>query len=318
MSVEVDDARRQWLSELYAVNSAAVFNQCRRMLRDPEEAADATQEIFLRAATSLSENVRGAEAGAWLNTVARNYCIDLIRRRKRLGSVVTTLAATADALDESVESVHDRELLLAVLPRLGVRERQALWQSAVEDLPLSEIARSLGVSYLAAAQLLHRARRRALALATRLAIILGLARLGRAARRSKLLQQSRQVAAVVVLPVAIGLAVVSSAPPQLATRAHAQPQPRAAVAQLPPPAIRNEVPPVNGTLPATGPPPLSASLPAAVVLAPHISAPPVKSAVSAAVVKATPAPAAVDRDKDHGKGRDRDDAPHRHGGGHGK
>ena len=311
MSVEVDDARRQWLSELYAANSAAVYKQCRRMLKDPEEAADATQEIFLRAATSLSESVRGPEAGAWLNTVARNYCIDLIRRRKRLGSAMTTLRATADAPAKSVESVDDRELLLAVLPRLSPRERRALWQSAVEDLPLSEIARSLGISYLAAAQLIHRARRRALALATRLAIILGLARLGRAARRSKLLQHSQQVAAVVALPVAIGLIVVSSAAPQVTTRAHAQ-------SQRPSPAIQNPAPPGNGALPATGPPPVAAQLPAAAVLTRPPSATTVKPPVPAAPVKPTPAPAPADRDKDHGKGHDRDDAPHTHGGGHGK
>ena len=317
MSVEVDDARRQWLSELYSANSAAVFKQCRRMLKDPEEAADATQEIFLRAATALSESVRGAEAGAWLNTVTRNYCIDLIRRRKRFGSAMTTLAATSDAPAESVESVDDRQLLLAVLPRLSPRERRALWQSAVEDLPLAEIARSLGISYLAAAQLLHRARRRALAVATRLAIILGLARLGRVARRSRLLQNTQQLAAVVVLPVAMGLIIVSSAAPMAPTRAHAQ-SPPLRTANRPPPAILKPAPPINGTLPATGPPPVAARLPATAVLARPPSATTVKSPAPAAPVKPMPPPTPADRDKDHGKGRDRDDATHPHGGGHGK
>lgn len=314
MTVEVDDGRRRWLAELYHVNSAAVFKQCRRLLKDPDDAADATQEIFLRAATSLSEDVAASQAGAWLNTVARNYCIDLIRRRKRFGSALTTLGATAVAPVESVETVEDRELLLAVLPRLGVRERQALWQSAVEDLPLSEIARSLGVSYLAAAQLLHRARRRALALATRLAIILGLAQVGRAMRRSRVVQHAQQLAAIVVLPVAIGLAVVISAPPPLSIQAHAQSHRPTAIAPAPPPPIQNPAPPVNGAAPATGPAPVAAALPATPTL--PASTTPVKSGVSAATAKPTPGPAPVDRDKDHGKGHDRDDATHTHGGGH--
>lgn len=315
MTVEVDDGRRQWLAELYHVNSAAVFKQCRRLLKDPDDAADATQEIFLRAATSLSEDVAASEAGAWLNTVARNYCIDLIRRRKRFGSALTTLGATADAPVDSVESVEDRELLLAVLPRLGIRERQALWQSAVEDLPLSEIARSLGVSYLAAAQLLHRARRRALTLATRLAIILGLAGVGRAVRRARALQHAQQLAAVVALPMAIGLVVVSSAPPQPPIRAQAQSPPPKTATQRPPPTVQNPAPPVSGALPATGPAPVAAALPAAVLPA---STTAVKSGVSAATAKPTPMPAPVDRDKDHGTGRDRDDVAHTPGGGHGK
>ena len=319
MTVDVSEARQQWLSELYKANSAAVFYQCRRLLKSPEDAADATQEIFLRAATSLSQDLGAPQARAWLNTVARNYCIDLIRRRERLGVAVTTLAATADAPVSSVQSVEDRELLLAILPRLGERERQALWQSAVEDLPLTEIARSFGISYLAAAQLLHRARRRALLLATRLAIILGLARLSQAWRRSRFIQLGQQVAAVVALPVAVALLAISSSAEKPPTRAHAQ----APVAFAS--AGHSQKAPVKGTLPATGPPASSPSLPAPMVaLAPPVRASGVEAATVVAAPKPVtvtvkpvppPTPAPVDRDKDHGKGHDRDDLAHKHTGG---
>ena len=312
MTVNVTEVRRQWLTELYEANSAAVFNQCRRLLKSPEDAADATQEIFLRAATSLSETVEAPQARAWLNTVARNYCIDLIRRRERLGTAMATLGATADAPGDSVESVDDRAMLLAILPKLGERERQALWQSAVEDLPLSAIARTFGISYLAAAQLLHRARRRALVLATRLAVVLGLLRFGQAARKSRWLRQTQQVAAVVAIPAVTALLIVTSAPPQHVVQAQAK-TPAHAVAVAP-----TQPAPATGPLPATGPAPTPAKAPPPAVAAvpPAVVAPVKSAAVRTAPVKPvtpvqpSPAPAPVDRDKDHGKGRDRDDLPH--------
>jgi len=75
---QLTDARRRWLSELYEANSAAVFNQCRRLLTSREDAADATHEVFLRAAASLSEDPNTPQARAWLITVARNHSIDAV------------------------------------------------------------------------------------------------------------------------------------------------------------------------------------------------------------------------------------------------
>jgi RNA polymerase sigma-70 factor (ECF subfamily) len=300
VTVNLDDARRQWLSELYEANVAAVFNQCRRLLRSPEDAADATQEVFLRAAASLSEPPHSSEARRWLTTVARNYCIDVLRRRERFGTAVATLAATADGADEGVQSVEDRQLVLAVLQQMGTRERQALWQSAVEDLPVAEVAKASGLSYLAAAQLLHRARRQALVLATRLAVVLGLAALGRwFTRRSSLLQRSQQIAAVVAIPAVIGLAVVSSSPQPPIVAQATSPSPLV-VAQSPVPRAQpSALPVINAPPPAPAP---SAPAPTAAVLAAQV----VVAKPPAPVVKPSPPPTVSD-EKDHGKGRDRDD-----------
>ncbi len=308
MTLNLSDARRRWLSELYEANSAAVFNLCRRLLNSREDAADATHEVFLRAAASLSGPPRSAQARGWLTTVARNYCIDLLRRRERFGSALTTLAATADAGAESVESVEDRQLLMTVLQQLGVRDREALWQSAVESRSLAEIARSFNLSYTAAAQLLSRARRRALLVAARLAVILGLAHLGRAFKRSNWARQGQQLAAVVVVPVMVAAVVVSSSPHAeigaAATTQAAGVQAQASIGH--PPAQ------VTGQLPATGPstPPVTngalAAIPAVSTVA-TVSAP-------AGVTPIAAPPGPTDLDIDHGKGRDRDDTIHKHPG----
>ena len=173
----LDDERAAWLTTLYEANVSAVARTCRRLLQNPEDAADATHEVFLRAAASLHTAPDGKDARAWLTTVARNYCLDVLRRKRRLQSALTTLGSGISEL-QSETVVVDRQLAQAVLEQLAVRERRALWESHVEDRTVGEIAERLGLSYMAAAQLLHRARRRAALVAAELAALLALLRLG--------------------------------------------------------------------------------------------------------------------------------------------
>ena len=304
MTLNLDDARRRWLSELYEANSAAIFNLCRRLLNSREDAADATHEVFLRAAASLFEAPGSPQARGWLTRVARNYCIDLLRRRERFGSALITLAATADPGGDSVQSVEDRELLTTVLRQLGVRDREALWQSAVELRSLPEIARSFNLSYTAAAQLLSRARRRAVLVAARLAVILGLAQLGQVFRRSNAAHRGQQLAAVVVVPIMVAAVVISSSPHAeigAAATSHA------AGAQAQGPSIGHP-----SALPATGPstPPVTTGALAALPAASTVATVPAPAGVTP--IAAPPVP--TDLDIDHGKGRDRDDSIHKHPG----
>jgi RNA polymerase sigma factor (sigma-70 family) len=301
VTLNLTDSRRRWLSELYEANSAAVFNLCRRLLNSREDAADATHEVFLRAAASLDEPPDSPQARGWLMTVARNHSIDIIRRRERLGTAMITLAATADAGGDAVEAVEDRELLLAVLRELGVRDREALWQSAVERRPLAEIARSFDLSYTAAAQLLSRARRRALLVAARLAVILGLAQLGRAVRRQNWAQRGQQLAAGLVVPIMVAAVVVSSSPhAEMGVAATSQ-----AGVPYQGPSIGHRSTRVIGQLPGTGPSTAPAPTGTVAPAAPVAQVLGVQTVPPVVILKPSPPPP-FNTDVDHGKGRDRD------------
>ena len=58
-----------------------VYNLALRMLEDREEAAEATQEIFLRAYSSIGRFRRDARFSTWIYRIAVNHCITCIRRR---------------------------------------------------------------------------------------------------------------------------------------------------------------------------------------------------------------------------------------------
>src|SRR5437879_5220597 len=81
----LDTRQQQSLADLYRANFAAVFRLCASILRNSEDGADAAHETFLIAARSMQPDASPKVARSWLLTVARNHCLDVLRRRKRQG-----------------------------------------------------------------------------------------------------------------------------------------------------------------------------------------------------------------------------------------
>jgi len=69
------------LTLLYERFRRPIYTYIYRLLGNQEDAADATQEVFLRVCMSW-EKLRDRESlGEWLYRVATNLCIDLLRKR---------------------------------------------------------------------------------------------------------------------------------------------------------------------------------------------------------------------------------------------
>jgi RNA polymerase sigma-70 factor (ECF subfamily) len=73
-----DDA----FAELVYAYQDAVYNLCYRMLNNSAEAEDATQEAFLRAYNNLERYDVARSFKTWVMSIASNYCIDIIRKRR--------------------------------------------------------------------------------------------------------------------------------------------------------------------------------------------------------------------------------------------
>lgn len=208
------------IDELYQAHRAAVLRVCSRILRNADDAADATQEVFLIALESLDPAAHNGTARAWLLTVARNHCLDLLRRRKRLGKALTTLGPDDGRGTDMETAVADRDFVDIVFKQLSRRERQALWQSAVESRPLADIASGLRLSYMAAAQVLHRARRRAVQAAARVAVVFGIFQLGRQRTSAGPLVVAQRLAAIAAVPlIVVSMNASSPIPPAASSSA---------------------------------------------------------------------------------------------------
>jgi RNA polymerase sigma-70 factor (ECF subfamily) len=69
-------------AELVYTYQHAVYNLCYRMLGERGEAEDAAQEAFLRAYLNLSRYDPTRSFKTWILSIASNYCIDRLRRRR--------------------------------------------------------------------------------------------------------------------------------------------------------------------------------------------------------------------------------------------
>jgi len=108
------------------------YNVAYRIMGDPDSAADATQDSFVKAFQRLHQ-YRGGSFKAWLLRIITNTCYDALRARKRRP------AASLEREDEDPE--HDHRLLdTAEQPDAYVlrRELAELLQSAIEQLPVDQ------------------------------------------------------------------------------------------------------------------------------------------------------------------------------------
>jgi RNA polymerase sigma-70 factor, ECF subfamily len=116
------------------------------MLRDHEQAMDAVQNALLRAWRDLPALRDPDRFDAWLNRLLANACIDLLRRdrRHRFDVVLTDTSPTPIVRDETA-AIADRDELERGFRRLGPEERAVIVLHHYLDLPLPEVAATLGV-----------------------------------------------------------------------------------------------------------------------------------------------------------------------------
>jgi RNA polymerase sigma-70 factor (ECF subfamily) len=161
-------AARAFVEELFARHQGEIYAYLVRMLRDPELAADLTQDAFIRAYRAHADLDDTSKARAWLYQIAHRVALDEIRRRKIIRFVPWTgesrgsvPSAERTALDLRLSGDMER-----ALKRIPERQRSALLLAEVHDMTGLELAAALGTSHVAARALLTRAReslRRALA-----------------------------------------------------------------------------------------------------------------------------------------------------------
>ena len=138
---------------------APVFNLILSMLADPSDAADGTQEVFLKAYERFSDLRDSPTAGGWLRTVARNMSLNhLSRYRSRWSffSEMTSGSQEEDApeiefaapqeLEEELAQADRKELVEQALQKLPPAQRVPLVLYHLEGLKYEEIAAKLNVS----------------------------------------------------------------------------------------------------------------------------------------------------------------------------
>ena len=134
-----------------------IYNLCLRITGNPEDAADMTQESFLKAWRNLESFHFEAAFSTWLYRLASNTCLDFLRsakRRRELSLTVEDESGESQLLDlpdpaptpeASLLTNEENARLGAAMEQLDPEQRRILTLRVVNDLSYTEIAAVLNI-----------------------------------------------------------------------------------------------------------------------------------------------------------------------------
>ncbi len=138
-----------------------VYTLCLRLLNDPDEAEDATQEAFWRAYRALSRFDARRPFRPWLLSIAANHCLDRLRRRRTipLADHAPSLHATDPDPEAELIAQEQRTLIASLVQQLPPVERALVLLRYWEGASYETIAQATGLTVSAVKSRLFRARR---------------------------------------------------------------------------------------------------------------------------------------------------------------
>jgi RNA polymerase sigma-70 factor (ECF subfamily) len=170
LMLRVKQGDAEAFEELVEKYKRPVLNLVYRMIGDPTEAEDLAQNVFVQVFKSADRYRVSAKFSTWLFTIARNLCLNEIRRRKR---------HPADSLDAPTlndeeprqyqdqktaapgENLAESELISKIeeaVHDLPENQRTALLLFRDRELAYEDISEVIGCSLSATKSLIHRAR----------------------------------------------------------------------------------------------------------------------------------------------------------------
>lgn len=143
--------------ELVLEYEKKVYNVALRMLNNSEDAADMTQEAFIKAYNSLSGFRGDSKFSVWLTRIVSNLCLDFLRSRNRRPTVSLSMededgedvqldiADTSQSPEQLLERSLTRESVRRGLQSLPEDYREILLLREIQGLSYDEIAAALDI-----------------------------------------------------------------------------------------------------------------------------------------------------------------------------
>lgn len=157
---EVRGGRTGALATLFERHHARLYRFCLRMTGDRHASEDLVQDAFMRM-LKYRKSFRGETAfGPWMFRIARNACVDYLRRSAldpQPGEDVDAIPADLPAAEARAADEERADRVQRALLSLPVRGREVLVLSRYEFKTYEEIARTLGCSVGAVKVRAHRA-----------------------------------------------------------------------------------------------------------------------------------------------------------------
>jgi RNA polymerase sigma-70 factor (ECF subfamily) len=149
---EGDFSQYSYLVEKY---SRAVFGICLGLLSNVQDAEDLSQEVLIKGMREIGGLRTGGQFKPWIFRIARNLCIDTLRRRK-VGQQVLVKVQERQMETPDKQDFGFLEKAIGLLPE---KFRLPLMLYYFQDLSSDTVAQTLKISAAGVNSRLSRARR---------------------------------------------------------------------------------------------------------------------------------------------------------------
>ena len=168
LRLESDERLVELIREGHDGAFEALFNRyngrllgfCQSMLKSRQDAEDVLQEVFTNAHTAMLGDDRKINVRPWLYRIARNRCLNHLRKPVPEGQDSMDVLAHANGTTtaEQVQMREDLRQLLADVETLPETQRTALLLREIDQLSYEEIAQAMQTTVPSIKSLLVRAR----------------------------------------------------------------------------------------------------------------------------------------------------------------
>jgi len=153
-----DEGSRAWLVRQW---TPPIYRFSRRLLRNDEDARDATQDTLIKVLRNLEKYDPNRSFKAWIFGISRNTCIDRHRKRRRQawdepGDIVDNAPSPLQEVSKAQQADRLREALGRIPPMY----REVLVLYHFEHLKYVEIAESLDLPLGTVMNRIFRARKK--------------------------------------------------------------------------------------------------------------------------------------------------------------
>jgi RNA polymerase sigma factor (sigma-70 family) len=151
---------RAAFAEIYGEYAERICGFCCVLLRDRDEAADATQDVFVLVVQRVAQLRDPERFPAWIFAIARHVCYRRLRHRDRVQPAEFAPDALVTDDDPTIDltAAEASDLVWSAAAGLNERDRAVLHLNLQQGLDGDDLAAALGVQHANPYSLLHRAK----------------------------------------------------------------------------------------------------------------------------------------------------------------
>jgi RNA polymerase sigma factor (sigma-70 family) len=159
----VKENKNELFQLIYDRYSKKVRDKCYGLLKNKELADDAVQNVFEKTFEKLKSFKGNSSFSSWLYSITYNYCIDYLRLKNKLHypdwNDNHELPEIIDEKEEDLTEINYNRLM-KIMEMIHPEEKALLLMKYNDEIPISQIGKSLRISESAAKMRIKRARAR--------------------------------------------------------------------------------------------------------------------------------------------------------------